>query len=92
MKVFPETQHTKAVFQRWPRLSHRAGSHTWSRVSLPEGTGFADMKESRRAAEAWHCESPGETTGEGAARVAIEGPGLNGSCREVEAWHHEESL
>jgi hypothetical protein len=42
--------------------------------------------------DAWHCERPGEAIGEGAASVAVEGPGLKGSCREVEAWHHEKSL
>jgi hypothetical protein len=27
--------------------------------------------------------------GEGAVSVAIDGPGLKGSCKGVEAWHHE---
>lgn len=50
------------------------------------------MKGSWRATEVWPCESPGETIGEGAASVAVEGAGLKGSCGEAEAWHHEESL
>ena len=29
---------------------------------------------------------------EDAASVAVEGPGLKGSSKEVEAWHQEESL
>lgn len=33
----------------------------------------------------------GEVTGEGAASVAAEGPGLKGSCREAETWYHEGS-
>lgn len=36
-------------------------------------------------------ERSGEAIGEGAASVALEAPGLKVSCREVEAWHHEES-
>jgi hypothetical protein len=42
--------------------------------------------------KAWHCEWPEEAIGEVAASVAVEGSGLNGSCKGVEAWHHEESL
>lgn len=49
------------------------------------------MKGPWRAAKAWHCESPGEAVGEGAARVAVEVPELKGSCREVEALHHQDS-
>jgi hypothetical protein len=29
---------------------------------------------------------------EGAASVAVDGPGLKVSCKGFEAWHHEESL
>ena len=57
-----------------------------------DGTSFEGMKRSWRAAEAWHCESPGKAIGEGAASIAAEGLGLKGSYKEVEAWHHEESL
>ena len=46
----------------------------------PGGTGFEGMKGSQRAAEAWHGESPWKAIDEGAAAVAIEGPGLKGSC------------
>jgi hypothetical protein len=56
------------------------------------GTGFEGMKGPHRAAEAQHCEKPWKATGEGAASVAIDGPGLKRSCKGVEAWHHEESL
>ena len=31
-------------------------------------------------------------SGEGATSVVVDCPGLKGSCIEVEAWHHEESL
>ena len=58
----------------------------------PGGTGFEGMKGSFLAAEAQHCERPWKAIGEGAASVAIDGPGLKGSCKGVEAWHHEESL
>ena len=60
--------------------------------SHPGGTGFEGMKRSCRAIEAGHCERPWKAIGEGAASVAIDGPGLKGSCKGVEAWHHEESL
>ena len=55
----------------------------------PGGTGFEGMKgvmESSWDVALW------EAIGEGEASVALEGPGLKGSCKEVEAWHHEESL
>jgi hypothetical protein len=56
------------------------------------GTGFKEMKTLWRTAEAWHCERPGKAIGEDAASVAADGPGLRRSRKEVEAWHHEESL
>jgi hypothetical protein len=31
------------------------------------------------------CERPWEATGEGAALVVVDGPGLKGPCKEVEA-------
>lgn len=48
-------------------------------------------EESWRATESWLCEKPEEATGEGAAAAPVGGPRLKRSCREVEAWHHEES-
>ena len=60
--------------------------------SHPGGTGFEDMKGSLRAAEAGHCERLQKAIGEGAASVAADGPGLKGSCKGVEAWHHEANL
>jgi hypothetical protein len=50
------------------------------------------MKESWRAAEAWKCERTGKAIGEDAASVVVGSPGLKGSCKEVETWHHEGSL
>jgi hypothetical protein len=50
----------------------------------PGGTGFEGMKGSCRTAEAWHCERPWKATGEGAASVAIDGPGLKGPCSVLE--------
>ena len=50
----------------------------------PGGTDFEGLKGSNRAAEAWHCERPWKAIGEGAASVAIEGPGLKGSCSVLE--------
>jgi hypothetical protein len=60
--------------------------------SYPGGTGFEGTKGSCRAAEAWYCEMPWKAIGEGAASIAIHGPGLKGSFKGVGAWHHEESL
>jgi hypothetical protein len=56
------------------------------------GTGFKSMKGSWIAAEAWHCERPGKATGEGVISVAVDSPGLKGSCKEVKVCHHEDSL
>jgi hypothetical protein len=53
---------------------------------------FENMKESWRACEAWHCKRPGKATDEGTVSVAMYGPRLKGSCKEVEAWHHKKSL
>jgi hypothetical protein len=50
----------------------------------PGGTNFEGMKRSHRAAEAWHFERPWKAIGEGAASVAIDGPGLKGSCSVLE--------
>ena len=50
----------------------------------PGGTGFDGMKGSRKAAEARHCERPWKAIGEGIASVAIDGPGLKGSCSVLE--------
>jgi hypothetical protein len=48
------------------------------------GTGFEGMKGSHRAAETPHCERPWKAIGEDAASVAIDGPGLKGSCSVLE--------
>ena len=45
----------------------------------PGDASFEGTKGLRTAAEAWHCERPGMVTGEGAASVAVDGPGLKGS-------------
>ena len=50
----------------------------------PGGTGFEGMMGLCRAAEARHCERPWKAIGEGAASVAIDGPGLKGSCSVLE--------
>jgi hypothetical protein len=58
----------------------------------PGGTGFEFMKVSWKTAEAWHCEKSRKAIGEGIASAVVDGPGLKGSCKGFEAWHHEESL
>jgi hypothetical protein len=52
--------------------------------SYSGGTGFEGMKGSHRAAEALHCARPWKAIGEGAASVAIDSPGLKGSCIVLE--------
>jgi hypothetical protein len=52
--------------------------------SHPVGTSFEGMKGSCRAAEARHYERPWKAIGEGAASIAIDGPGLKGSCSVLE--------
>jgi hypothetical protein len=42
------------------------------------------LKGSHRAAEAWHCERHWRAIGEGAASVAIDGPGLKGPWSVLE--------
>ena len=43
------------------------------------------MEGSWREAEARHCEKPGMAISEGIASVAVDDPGLKGSCKEAEA-------
>jgi hypothetical protein len=50
------------------------------------------MKGSCRTDEAPHCERLWKDMGKSAFSVAIDGPGLKGSCKGVEARHHEENL
>jgi hypothetical protein len=50
------------------------------------------MNRSRKAAKTQHCERPWKDMGECTASVAIDGPGLKGSCKGPETWNHEESL
>ena len=51
----------------------------------PSGTGFEGIRGFWREAEVWHCERPWKAIGEGATSVTIDGPGLKGSCKGVEA-------
>ena len=48
-------------------------------------------EESWRTAEARQCKRSWKDIGEDVGSVAIDGEGLKGSCKGVEAWHHEES-
>jgi hypothetical protein len=50
------------------------------------------MKRPWRTAEAWHYERPGMAIDASIVSVAVDGPGLKVSSKEVEDWHHEESL
>jgi hypothetical protein len=56
----------------------------------PAGTGFEGMKGSCRSAEARHCERSWKAIGEGSASVAIEGPGLKGSCSVLEMQEQQQ--
>lgn len=77
-----ESERTPAVLRGRQGVPHplavKAERH-------PGGAGFEVMKESWRAAEAWHGEKPGNAICEGAASVAVEDPGLRGSYKEVES-------
>jgi hypothetical protein len=50
----------------------------------PGGTGFEGVKGSHTAAEAQHCDRQWKAIGEGAASIAIDSPGLKGSCSVLE--------
>ena len=67
-----------------PQLSFQEPRNPWPLA--------ATMKVSWRAAGAWPCERLREAIVGGSTTLAIEVPGLNRLCREVEAWHHEEAL
>jgi hypothetical protein len=60
--------------------------------SHPGGTGFEGMRGSWRAAEAWYCARAWKVINKGGASVVVDSSGLKESCKEVEAWYHEESL
>ena len=45
-----------------------------------------ELKISRRAAEGWHGERPGDATHEGAASVAVKTTKLKGSWGEADTW------
>ena len=60
-------------------------------TSHHDGTSFEAVKESWRAAEAWHCGRTGEAIGEVQPKLAMEAPGSKRSCKDVETWHKEES-
>jgi hypothetical protein len=60
--------------------------------NYPSGIGFKGMKVSWRAAEAWDCERPRKAIGEGATSIAVDSLDVRGSCKKVEAWHHEQNL
>ena len=49
----------------------------------PGDTGFEGMKGSSKTAETWHCKRPGKTIGEGAASIAVDGPGLMGPAKNL---------
>jgi hypothetical protein len=54
---------------------------------------YGGMKAGRGHGEQLrHCESPSEATGKGAVSITVDGPGMKGTCKEVEAWHYSESL
>lgn len=59
--------------------------------SYPRGAGFEGIEcYGKQLSHGWARGQ--EVPGEGAASVAVEDPGLKGSCRElrIKSWHHEE--
>ena len=67
----------------WPKLPSSAACWSWNMVPF-----FYYIITTK----AWHCERPGKAICEGAASDAVDGLGLKGSCKEIEAWHNEERL
>ena len=78
--MFPESQHTEAVFQRRPKL-HLALLAELGIISI--GTGFEGPKGSWKAAEDWHCKRPEEAIGGGTASVSVGGPGCRGPAENL---------
>ena len=72
------------MFQRYPRFYFVLHWDLVMCKNHPGGTGFEGMKGSCRAVEARQCERPWKASGEGAASVAIDGPGLKVSCSGLE--------
>lgn len=89
--VFPESQHTESCFR-----SDQGCTTCWKTnlvvYKLLGCTGCKGIKLSWKAAKVCPCGRSGEAIGDVAASVAADGQRLNEPCREVEAWHHEESL
>jgi hypothetical protein len=79
--VFPES--TEKLCARGATVVPHIGSQTWKCIRVTQLV--LVLKHESVAADAWHCERPGEAIGEGAALVAVEGSGLKGSCRQAEA-------
>lgn len=79
------------MLQKWPSfylvLATKLGSLRVSQVVL-DLKALRDHEKKLRL----DCERPREAIGETGTCVAIEGPGLKESCRDVEAQDHEASL
>ena len=60
----------------------------------PSGTGFKGKKGSWSVPKAQYYVRPWKIIGEDedTASVSIHSLGLKGSCKDVEAWNHEESI
>jgi hypothetical protein len=80
--VFSES--TKRLCSRDSQNCTPAAAGLGNVQESPGGIGFEVMKGSCRAAEVRDCERPWKAIGEGAASVAIDGPGLKGSCSVLE--------
>jgi hypothetical protein len=80
------------MFQRLPRLCLVLQLDLAMCKNHSGGIGFEGMKGSWKTAEACYYRRLGKATGESAASIVVDGPGLKGSHKGVAAWHHEESL
>jgi hypothetical protein len=77
--------HKKTVPEIFKILGHAAAG-IGNVKKLPKCLWFWRIKGSGRAAEGWHCERQGKAIVEDTASFSVDGPGLKGSCKEVEAW------
>lgn len=71
--------------QRMPKLYLMLAAKLTTCQSHHAGNGFEGMDGLWKATEAWYCKRSVEDIGKVAASVAAKGPGLKGSCKEVES-------
>ena len=79
--VFKAVDDISSRFDTMTAASTKA-LDTFDRMEAAADSSYGAISEG--AAEALHCERPWKAIGEVAASVAIDGPGLKGSCSVLE--------